>query len=125
MSRRSALKGLGVGGATVLVAGSGSGQLPGVRERRPGRRLGQTLRRVVALAKRPGVLGAVGAAISAANPHNTQPWLFHVTASGYRPDVTVPPTPGDPTLLAQVALARGPAGSSASHDAVGALALSA
>lgn len=87
------------------------------------------------------MLGALGAAILAANPHNTQPWLFHVTASsvalfadrtrqmaamdplrrehhvglgcapenltqaltarGYRPDVTVLPTPGDPTLLAQ------------------------
>lgn len=28
----------------------------------------------------PGLLGAVSAAILAANPHNTQPWIFHLAA---------------------------------------------
>ena len=39
----------------------------------------------------PGPLGAVSCAILAANPHNTQPWTFHVTDSAI--DVHADPTP--------------------------------
>ena len=80
MTRRSLLHHIGVGAATVLVAGIGVGSYRvfdnGVLDAGAGTaydawanwRADRT------------PLGAVAAAILAANPHNTQPWIFHVTA---------------------------------------------
>ena len=75
---RSVLRGLGIGGATAVVAGTallsyrvydsavldpGSGPAHD-----PWRRWQDT----------PGPLGAIAAAVLAASPHNTQPWAFAV-----------------------------------------------
>ena len=80
MSRRSVLHYIGLGSATVVVAGVAVGSYRvfdnGVLDAGDGRaydawanwRDDRTL------------LGAVAAATLAANPHNTQPWIFHVTA---------------------------------------------
>jgi hypothetical protein len=80
MSRRSMLHHVGVGAATVVVAGIGVGSYRvfdnGVLDAGDGTaydawtnwQADRTL------------LGTVAAAILAANPHNTQPWIFHVTA---------------------------------------------
>ena len=80
ISRRSMLHHIGVGAATMVVAGIGVGSYRvfdnGVLDAGDGTaydawtnwRADRT------------VLGTVAAAILAANPHNTQPWMFHVTA---------------------------------------------
>lgn len=81
LSRRSVLKATAVGGATAVVAGTGAlsyrvfdtGVLDpgGGRAYDPWDHWRET----------DGPLGAVAAAILAANPHNSQPWAFHVTES--------------------------------------------
>ena len=78
-SRRSVLKRLGLGGATILVAATGIGGYRvfdskvldpgGGPAYDPWRHWRQI----------PGPLGAVGAGILAASPHNSQPWVFGVT----------------------------------------------
>jgi nitroreductase len=81
MSRRSALKMFGVGGATLLVAGTGllSYRVYDTADLNPGG--GNAYDPWHQWRDNPGPLGAVGAAILAANPHNIQPWIFHVTAN--------------------------------------------
>lgn len=82
LTRRDALKALGVGAASVVVAGTAAGSYrvfdsgalhPGSGHAYDPWRQWRT---------GTGALGAVGAAVLAANPHNTQPWTFHVTADG-------------------------------------------
>lgn len=80
MSRRSLLHRVGVGAATVVVVGVGVGSYRvfdnGVLDAGDGRPYDAwgTWR------DDPTLLGAVAAAVLAANPHNTQPWVFSVTA---------------------------------------------
>jgi hypothetical protein len=79
--RRSVLKALAVGGATAVVAGTGalSYRVFDTAVLDPGG--GQAYDPWQHWHDDPGPLGAVAGAILAANPHNTQPWVFHVTAN--------------------------------------------
>lgn len=81
LMRRSVVRGLGLGGATLAVAGSGllsyraydAGVLDpgGGSAREPWRHWRDV----------PGPLGTIAAAVLAASPHNTQPWAFARAAS--------------------------------------------
>jgi hypothetical protein len=80
MTRRSLLHHMGVGAATVVVAGIGVGSYRvfdnGVLDAGHGAAYDAWAN----WRRDPTSLGSVAAAILAANPHNTQPWIFHVTA---------------------------------------------
>ena len=79
LSRRALLKGLGVGAMTVLVAGVGVGSYRvysnGVLDSGDGAPYDPWTH----WREDPSPLGMVAAAILAANPHNSQSWLFAVT----------------------------------------------
>ena len=80
VSRRSVLRAVGLGGATVLVASTGllsyrvydNGVLSAGE--------GRPYEPWDSWRDDPSPLGAVAAAVLAANPHNTQPWIFAVGA---------------------------------------------
>ena len=81
ISRRSLLQRFGVGAATVVVAGIGVGSYRvfdnGVLDSGSGSPYDAWSQ----WRDDSTTMGTVGAAILAANPHNSQPWIFHVTAN--------------------------------------------
>lgn len=93
---RSLLRGIGVGAATVVVAGTGVLSYRtydnGVLDSGSGAPYDPWSH----WREDRSPLGAVGAAILAANPHNSQPWIFHVTDNAI--EVFTDPTRGTGTL---------------------------
>jgi len=79
LSRRSMLHRIGVGAATVVVAGVGVGSYRVFDNGVLDAGSGDPYDAWSHWRDDPSPLGAVGAAILAANPHNSQSWLFHVT----------------------------------------------
>ncbi len=81
VDRRQVLKAIAVGGATAVVSGTGalSYRVFDGAVLDPGS--GQAYDPWQHWQDDPGPLGAVAGAILAANPHNTQPWTFHVAAN--------------------------------------------
>ena len=81
LSRRALLRGVGVGAMTVLVAGVGVGSYRvysnGVLDSGDGAPYDPWSQ----WREDAGPLGMVAAAILAANPHNSQSWMFSVTAT--------------------------------------------
>lgn len=89
-SRRSILKGIGVGAATVAVAGTGALSYRVYDNGVLAAGSGGPYDAWSQWRDDPSPLGAVGAAVLAANPHNSQPWTFDVTPT--RVDVYADPS---------------------------------
>lgn len=81
VSRRAVLRGVGAGVATVAVAGSGVLSFRAYDQHVMDPAGGTAFEAWRAWRHRPGPLGVVAAAVLAANPHNTQPWLFRLAGS--------------------------------------------
>jgi hypothetical protein len=82
ISRRSLLRGVGLAGATVVVAGTGALSYRVYDQAILDPDGGPAFDPWREWRDDPGPLGAVAAAILAANPHNSQPWAFGVSAQG-------------------------------------------
>jgi hypothetical protein len=93
-SRRDVLKALGVGGATVVVAGAGvlSYRVYDTAMLDPGG--GKAYDPWGQWRDTPGPLGAIAGAVLAASPHNTQPWTFEVSPGAVDVFVDVERTTG-------------------------------
>jgi hypothetical protein len=79
IDRRSLLKGVGAAGVTLLVAGTGVTSYRAYDNGVLDAGHGTPYDAWQEWRTDHGPLGAVAAAILAANPHNSQPWTFHVT----------------------------------------------
>jgi hypothetical protein len=77
-TRRRMLRALGLGGATIVVAGTGalSYRVYDTAALSPGR--GDAYDPWKHWRDTPGLFGAVASAVLAASPHNTQPWVFGI-----------------------------------------------
>jgi hypothetical protein len=77
--RRTVLKAAAAAGATIVIAGTGalSYRAYDTAALEPGR--GHAFDPWQHWQDDQGTLGAVAAAVLAANPHNSQPWSFHIT----------------------------------------------
>ncbi len=80
VSRRGLLKGFGTGILTVVVVGTGAVAFKGSREQVLDYSSGHAYDPWKDWQDNPGPPGMVAAAILSANPHNTQPWIFRVSA---------------------------------------------
>jgi len=78
VTRRGLLKGLGLGALTVVVAGIGVGSFRVYSNGVLDSGEGEPYEPWQHWREDPGTLGMVGAAILAANPHNSQSWMFAV-----------------------------------------------
>ena len=78
-ARRSILKAIGLAGATVAVAGTGALSYRVFDSAALAPSGGHAYEPWRSWSSGTGPLGAVACAVLAANPHNTQPWVFHVT----------------------------------------------
>lgn len=86
------LRALGLGGATVLVTGTGVVTYRAYDNGVLDAGSGTPYDAWSHVRDDPGPMGTVAAAILAANPHDTQPWTFRVTSSGV--DVHTDPSRG-------------------------------
>ena len=96
LSRRSLLRGVGLAGATLIVAGTGALSYRVYDQAILDPDGGPAFDPWRTWRDDPGPLGAVAAAILAANPHNSQPWAFAVSARGI--DVFADPDRGTGTI---------------------------
>ncbi len=95
-SRRDVLRAAGIGGASLVVAGTGalSYRVYDTAALGPGR--GRAYEPWQQWRSTPGLLGAVAAAVLAASPHNTQPWIFGIRTNAV--DVSLDRTRGTGTV---------------------------